>query len=187
MFAKCMVIVAVGCFLAAPIFGAETAHEAVVRPGKNTGPYNIGTDPAALVKLLGRPADCDAALGRDCYMWHLPGKHRRVFAYALRDSEGKHYLVKDIRVSAQGFRTPGGNTSRSPFASFWREFPNLKFARFETDADHARIEIYDDVAAGIAIEFAVNPNQPAQRMVRYFTIHEAGQTANPIYYSFGPQ
>ena len=135
--------------------GAESAEEHLIVPGKSIGKTHLGPDGTACLKDLPKPNASDPGMSQNRLIW-ISGKAPEVntlFIHTVangvidaKPAEG--VTIDEIRITSIEFRTAEEIKCGSTLAEIRKVFPDIQPAADSSGS------IYQDVAHGIAFEFA---------------------------------
>ena len=154
-------LVTASCLL--PRLGAGESKDAILN-GDRIGKVRLGMDEEELEKLLGKPTEGDAAMGRAVNVWTAKssdGRTEETQVAVHRDEEGHHWKVTQVAVTSPFFCTRGGNSTSSDLDAIWREFPDLRYFAGNIGGYGSDLEIYESTTLGIA--FLIERNNPASK------------------------
>ena len=160
--------------------------KSLIVDGDRIGQVRLGMGDEELEKLLGKPSESDAAMGRAVEVWiakSADGRTEQTEVAVHRDAEGHHWKVTQVAVTSSFFRTRDGNSTNSDIDAIWREHPDLRYLRGDIGGKGSDLELYDSTASGVA--FLIERTQPAAAgeawgKCRAIVVHPRGQEAGTI-------
>lgn len=160
----------------------------LIVPGKSIGKTAIDENVETLYKTLGEPDFSDAAMGKAWLVWF--GKQRdehnnrtQLDVYTTyKDTSMTSKVVKQIRTTSSAFKVNDSIHVYAALATIKRHFPDIAFVKKYKDGKR-EINIYDDLANGIAFDIAQAGNQ---QICTGITVHEPGKTVNSVYIRLQP-
>lgn len=146
--------------------------------GKQAGDIYLGQDMQAVLKLLGKPDDGDAAMGSALAIWNK--KEPLLIFSSYRDSNMVIKDVKQVSVSAPGYSTTEGIHTGVSLKALKAAYPELEKAAAYTHLQtKAELTVYDAVAKGIAFDVQKDT-------CTAITIHPSGKSVNAVYLTMYP-
>ncbi|QNK63205.1 hypothetical protein H7F33_01390 [Pedobacter sp. PAMC26386] len=146
--------------------------------GKQAGNIYLGQDMTSVFKLLGKPDDGDAAMGKAIGIWHK--KQPIIIFSTYRDSNMVIKDVKQISISSNSLSTADGIHTGVSLAFLKMVYPELKkVASYSNLQTKALLVVYDAVAKGIAFDIQKDT-------CTTITVHPVNQSVNDVYLTMYP-
>lgn len=147
-----------------------TAKE-LITPGKSIGSIVLGQTQQSVLAELGTPDSGDAAMGHSWTTWlSKDGGKNELNIFSGLGPDGKIH-VRHIRVTSPFFKTEKGISTKNLLKEILVAYPDARKLKSKNG-----IEVYDDVARGIAFEvFKKNG------VCRAITVHPAGEKVTNEY------
>ena len=133
-------------------------------PGQRIGKITVHEEGKKVTEALGETNDGDAAMGHYWEYWKKDGQETDV--YSVRDGDGSHTYVRQIRITSPWFHTSSGIGSGSSLRSIRHSYPGTKWVAYYLSDNKARVDLYDNQARGITFEvLRNNDNRAAGRCI----------------------
>jgi len=157
----------------------------LVIAGKQAGRIYLGQYMEEVSEILGRPDDGDAAMGSALGIWYEGTQkalkiNPTVIFSSYRDSNMVIKAVKQVSVTAAGFRTSEGIHTGVKLAELLRAYPSLKKTETYVNAQKDSVFVYDSVPDGIAFDLQ-------RDTCTAITIHVKNRPANAVYLPVHPE
>jgi len=162
---------------------AEVDNDRLIVPGKSIGKIFLGQDVKEMSKMLGTPDDGDAAMGKAWGIWHLDGGDLSVYS-SYKDSTATSRDVKQVVVSAEGYKTKEGFGKGTSIEEIRKTYPNLQ--RVETyilEGAGDTLKVFDEVKEGIAFDVITKGNKHINAAI---TVHAKNIPVNSTYLTIHP-
>lgn len=153
--------------------------------GKSIGEISLGEDMEQVGKKLGRPDAGDAAMGKAWGIWYSDdstGKHRNEIAVysSYRDTSMRVKDVKQIRITANKFKTQNGLATGSTLEDTKSKFPALEKLSSYLNEEKDTVQVYDAKKDGIGFEFLKGKSIS-------LTVHPVNISVNATYLTLHPE
>lgn len=129
-----------------------TNTDSLLVPGKAAGTIVLGSNAADVVEALGKPDRGDAAMGKSVSTW-FANHDASSYAFSIFSSRdmgnSDNAFIKQIRVTAPGFRTAGGVGTQSSLEEIKSKFKVQEEKGYKLKQEE--VHVYADTS-GIAFE-----------------------------------
>lgn len=166
------------------------SKDKLVVPGKQAGEIFLGQDMEEVGKILGKPFDGDAAMGKAWSIWHIqdpknPVDSGEISIYSVyKDSTMSSKVVKQIVVNTGYYATENKLKNNADLKTVLLGFPSLKkVATYINPKKKDTLYVYDDVDGGIAFDVKKS-NQ--QLFTRAMTVHPKKEPVSNTYLTIHP-
>lgn len=162
----------------------------LVVPGRQMGKISIGQDMEEVFKLLGKPDDGDAAMGKAWSIWKLKdgeggSDNGEMAIYSTyKDSTMSSKVVKQVMVNTGGYATKNGLQNNADLGHIIQGLPSLKqVSMYVDDAKKDTLYVYDSKEEGLSFDVKRTNDQ---YFTRAMTIHPKHESVSNTYLTIHP-
>lgn len=169
-----------------PVVAGQTVDQRfLVVAGRSVGEIAIGADMEQVSQKLGKADAGDAAMGKAWGIWYgddsTGGQRNEVAVYsAYRDTSMQVKEVKQIRVTADKFKTADGFSLGTTLTALRSKFPDLRQVTSYVDTTKDTVLVYDSNKSGISFEFLKGKSVA-------LTVHPEHVPVNGTYLTLHPE
>lgn len=162
----------------------------LVVPGKQMGKISIGQDMEEVFKLLGKPDDGDAAMGKAWSIWKVKDGEsgsddgEMAIYSTYKDSTMSSKVVKQVMVNIGGYATKNGLQNNADLGHVIQGLPSLKqVSMYVDDSKKDTLYVYDSKEEGLSFDVK---RANDQYFTRAMTVHPKNESVSNTYLTIHP-